>query len=80
MEILAAYCLTGSYRDAAALVGCSHHAVTRYLLSDPEYDEPQASGELTFFIMKQAWTGKSGVTVRFSAYPEILDSFSDAPR
>jgi transposase len=31
MEILAAYDLTGTYRDAAALVGCSHHTVARYV-------------------------------------------------
>lgn len=31
MDILAAYDLTGSYRDAAALVGCSHHTVARYV-------------------------------------------------
>jgi hypothetical protein len=31
MEILAAYDLTGSYRDTAALVGCSHHTVARYV-------------------------------------------------
>lgn len=31
MEILAAYDLTGSYRDAAALVGCSHHTVASYV-------------------------------------------------
>lgn len=31
MEILAAYDLTGSYRDAAALVGCSHHTVACYV-------------------------------------------------
>jgi transposase len=31
MEILAAYDLTGSYRDAATLVGCSHHTVARYV-------------------------------------------------
>src|SRR5438445_723894 len=31
MEILAAYDLTGSYRDAAALVGCSHHTIARYV-------------------------------------------------
>src|SRR3979409_1809952 len=31
MEILAAYDLTGSFRDAAALVGCSHHTVARYV-------------------------------------------------
>ncbi len=30
MEILAAYDLTGSYRDAAVLAGCSHHTVARY--------------------------------------------------
>jgi hypothetical protein len=31
MEILAAFDLTGSYRDAAELVGCSHHTVARYV-------------------------------------------------
>ena len=31
MEILAAYDLTGSFRDAAALVGCDHHTVARYM-------------------------------------------------
>jgi len=33
MEILAAYDLTGSYRDAAALAGCSHHTVARSVLA-----------------------------------------------
>src|SRR5216684_3963994 len=31
MEILAAYDLTGSLRDAAELAGCSHHTVARYV-------------------------------------------------
>jgi transposase len=31
MEILAAYDLTQSFRDAAALTGCSHHTVARYV-------------------------------------------------
>ena len=31
MEILAAYDLTHSFRDAAALVGCNHHTVARYV-------------------------------------------------
>jgi transposase len=31
MEILDAYDLTGSYRDAAELAGCSHHTVKRYV-------------------------------------------------
>ena len=31
MEILAAYDLTGSLRDAGELAGCSHHTVSRYV-------------------------------------------------
>jgi hypothetical protein len=31
MEILAAYDLTGSFRDAGELAGCSHHTVARYV-------------------------------------------------
>jgi transposase len=31
MEILEAFDLTGSYRDAAELAGCSHHTVARYV-------------------------------------------------
>jgi hypothetical protein len=31
MEILAAYDLTESYRDAAKLAGCDHHTVARYV-------------------------------------------------
>jgi transposase len=42
MEILAAYDLTGSYRDAAALVGCSHHTVARYVRAR-EAGEPRTT-------------------------------------
>ena len=31
MEILAAYDLTQSFRNAAELTGCSHHTVARYV-------------------------------------------------
>ena len=31
MEILEAYDLTGSLRDAAELAGCSHHTVAQYV-------------------------------------------------
>lgn len=31
MNILEAYDLTGSYRDAAELADCSHHTVARYV-------------------------------------------------
>ena len=33
MEVLEAFDLTGSYRDAAELAGCSHHTVARYVLA-----------------------------------------------
>ena len=36
MEILAAYDLTGSLRDAAELAGCSHHTVGRYVAAREE--------------------------------------------
>ena len=31
MEVLEAFDLTRSYRDAAELAGCSHHTVARYV-------------------------------------------------
>ena len=31
MEILEAYDLTGSFRDAAELAGCSHHTVAAHV-------------------------------------------------
>ena len=40
MEILNAYDLTGSYRDAGELAGCSHHTVKHYV------DRRAAGGEL----------------------------------
>ena len=40
MEILEAYDLTGSLRDAAELVGCSHHTVAQYVAA-------RERGELT---------------------------------
>ncbi|GDY33646.1 IS21 family transposase [Gandjariella thermophila] len=36
MQILEAYDLTGSLRDAAELVGCSHHTVARYVAAREE--------------------------------------------
>jgi hypothetical protein len=43
-----------------------------YLLKHPEYDEPQINGELTFFIGQHRSTGKSVVTARFNAHPEVF--------
>jgi transposase len=42
MEILDAYDLTGSLRDAAELAGCSHHTVARYVA---ERDAGRGAGE-----------------------------------
>ena len=36
MEILDAYDLTGSFRDAAELAGCSHHTVAKYVTARDE--------------------------------------------
>jgi hypothetical protein len=43
MEILAAYDLTGSLRDAAELAGCSHHTVGRYVAAREEGRVPGAA-------------------------------------
>jgi hypothetical protein len=40
MEILAAYDLTGSLRDAGELAGCSHHTVGRYVAAREEGRAP----------------------------------------
>jgi hypothetical protein len=46
--------------------------ILRYLLKHPEYHEPQTNGELTFFMAQQTSTGRSVVTVRFNAHPEVF--------
>jgi hypothetical protein len=43
MNILEAYDLTGSYRDAAELAGCSHHTVARYV-AEREKGRPVPGG------------------------------------
>ena len=40
MEILDAYDLTGSLRDAAELAGCSHHTVKRYVTARDQAGTP----------------------------------------
>jgi hypothetical protein len=52
MEILGAYDLTGSFRDAAELAGCSHHTVSAHVaardaggLSDRPAARPQLIDE-----------------------------------
>lgn len=44
MNILAAYDLTGSLRDAAELAGCSHHTVARYVAGRERGAAPGGTG------------------------------------
>ena len=61
-----------SRSDYATAPGSRRTQILRYLLQHPEYDEPETIGELTFFMAQQARTGKSVVTARFNANPEIF--------
>ena len=62
----------GFRSDYGTAPGSRRNQILRYLLEHPEYDEPQTNGELTFFMAQQANTGKSVVTARFNANPEIF--------
>jgi len=69
MEILEAYDLTKSYRDAAALVGCDHHTVRRYVAAraaglDPAstVGRPQLADAFVDKIVE--WIERSGGRVR----------------
>jgi hypothetical protein len=46
--------------------------IERYLLDHPEYDLPQTTGELIFWIGRQAGTGKLTVSATFHATPEVV--------
>lgn len=70
MEILEAFDLTGSLRDAAALAGCSHHTVAAWvakrhagLLDD---GESQRRDRITdeFLPKIEEWVERSGGKVR----------------
>ncbi len=65
MEILAAYDLTGSYRDAAELVGCSHHTVARYVRA-------RDAGELR--------TTPAECSQRIDPFREKIEEWIDASR
>ena len=44
MEILAGFDLTGSFRDAAELAGCSHHTVARFVAARAAGLDPSGVG------------------------------------
>ena len=69
MEILEAFDLTGSYRDAGELAGVSHHTVARYVtardagrLSDRPAARPQLIDE--FLPKVEEWVERSRGKVR----------------
>jgi transposase len=70
MEILDAYDLTGSLRDAAELAGCSHHTVKRYVEARAVADvEPQGPGRRSQVIddyldKVEEWVDRSKGKVR----------------
>jgi transposase len=77
MEILDAYDLTGSLRDAAELAGCSHHTVARYVAAreaggrlDKAATRPQLIDE--FLPKVEEWVERSHGKVRADVAHEKL--------
>ena len=77
MEILEAFDLTGSYRDAAELAGCSHHTVARYVaardagrLADRPAARPQLIDE--FLPKVEEWVHRSRGKIRADKVHEKL--------
>lgn len=57
MEILDAYDLTGSLRDSAELVGCSHHTVKRYVEARGSSPTRWCTSDSSFHAV--SWAGSS---------------------
>jgi transposase len=77
MEILEAYDLTGSYRDAAELAGCSHHTVARYVAArdaGKAVDQPAARPQLIdeFLPKVEEWMEHSKGKIRADVAHERL--------
>ena len=77
MEVLEAFDLTGSYRDAAELAGCSHHTVARYVAAreaggrlDRAAARPQLIDE--FLPKVQEWVKHSKGKIRADKAHEKL--------
>lgn len=78
MEILQAFDLTGSYRDAAELAGCSHHTVAKYVRAreegrlSPGAAAPR-SGVIDEFLPKlEEWVDRSRGKIRADVAHEKL--------
>ena len=70
MRILEAFDLTGSYRDASELVGCSHHTVARYVAAREEGRlTPERAGQRPmlsdpFLPKREEWRDRRGGKIR----------------
>ena len=68
MEILEAFDLTQSFRDAGELAGCDHHAVARYVddRQAGEISQPSRREQLIdpFLLKLEEWVEKSKGKVR----------------
>jgi hypothetical protein len=77
MQILEAYDLTGSFRDAAELAGCSHHTVARYV-ADRDAGVlaavPARRDRLTdpFLVKIEEWVDRSRGKIRADVVHEKL--------
>ncbi len=77
MEILEAYDLTGSYRAAGGLAGCSHHTVQRYVAAReagmvPAERAGRARSIDPFLVKVEEWVEKSRGKVRADRVHEKL--------
>src|SRR5271165_4346726 len=77
MEMLEAFDLTGSLRDAAELAGCSHHTVGRYVrardaggVSERAVARPQLADE--FWAKLEEWMERSKGKIRADVAHEKL--------
>jgi transposase len=80
MEILEAYDLTGSYRTAAQLAGCSHHTVARYVAlrdhgSVPEQERTSRERLIDPYLPKiEEWIERSSGKLRADVAHQKLTS------
>lgn len=83
MEILDAFDLTGSFRDAGELAGCSHHTVARYVVARDaggRLDVPvQREMLIDEFLPKvEEWVERSGGKIRADVAHEKLTAMGFA--
>ena len=79
LEILEAYDLTKSFRSAAALVGCDHHTVARYVAAraaglDPSEGSERATVAEPFVDKIHEWVDRSDGRIRADVVHDKLEA------